>query len=55
MKLHVTGAGGTRGAGLVSYTTATRLGQGGFTGPITIIGEEFLPPYDRPALPKQTL
>jgi NADPH-dependent 2,4-dienoyl-CoA reductase/sulfur reductase-like enzyme len=43
------------GAGLAGLRTAERLRDGGYAGPITLIGEETEPPYDRPPLSKQVL
>jgi 3-phenylpropionate/trans-cinnamate dioxygenase ferredoxin reductase component len=43
------------GAGLAGLRTATELRERGFTGPITLIGAEVLPPYDRPPLSKKVL
>jgi 3-phenylpropionate/trans-cinnamate dioxygenase ferredoxin reductase component len=43
------------GAGLAGLRTVTELRERGFTGQITMIGAEFLPPYDRPPLSKKVL
>src|SRR3954454_20500992 len=43
------------GAGLAGLRTAERLREDGFTGAITLVGEETEPPYDRPPLSKQVL
>src|SRR5947209_19918381 len=43
------------GAGLAGVRTAERLREGGYSGAITLIGEEAEPPYDRPPLSKQVL
>lgn len=43
------------GAGQAGAETAQRLRQGGFTGDITLIGEEPQPPYQRPPLSKKYL
>ncbi len=43
------------GAGQAGGETAQRLRQGGFEGDITLIGEEPLPPYQRPPLSKAYL
>lgn len=43
------------GAGQAGGETAQRLRQGGFSGEITLIGEEQLAPYQRPPLSKQYL
>ena len=43
------------GAGLAGLRTAAELRERGFTGPITLIGAEVLPPYDRPPLSKKVL
>lgn len=43
------------GAGLASVRTAEQLRRNGFDGPITIVGAEEHPPYDRPPLSKQML
>lgn len=43
------------GAGLAGYHTARGLRAHGHTGPITVIGEENRPAYDRPALSKAYL
>ena len=43
------------GAGLAGLRTATELRERGFTGPITLIGAERWPPYDRPPLSKKVL
>ena len=41
------------GAGLAGLRTAQGLRDGGFTGCITMVGDEPHPPYDRPPLSKQ--
>ena len=38
------------GAGLAGLRTAEELRERGFAGPITLIGAEARPPYDRPPL-----
>ena len=43
------------GAGLAGLRTVTELRERGFTGQITLIGAEALPPYDRPPLSKKVL
>jgi 3-phenylpropionate/trans-cinnamate dioxygenase ferredoxin reductase component len=43
------------GAGLAGLRTAAELRERGFTGHITLIGAEVLPPYDRPPLSKKVL
>ena len=43
------------GAGEAGGQTAISLRQGGYAGPITVIGEEPYVPYERPALSKQFL
>ncbi len=43
------------GAGLAGLRTAEELRERGFTGPITLIGAEQRPPYDRPPLSKKVL
>ena len=43
------------GASLAGLRGAEALRDGGFTGPITMIGDEPQPPYDRPPLSKQVL
>lgn len=43
------------GACLAGMSTARQLRSHGFDGTITLIGEEDLPPYDRPPLSKQVL
>src|SRR4051794_2480015 len=43
------------GAGLAGVRTAERLRERGYTGAITLVGEEAEPPYDRPPLSKQVL
>lgn len=43
------------GAGQAGGEVAQRLRQGGFTGEITLIGEEPYPPYQRPPLSKKYL
>ncbi|MDO8143079.1 NAD(P)/FAD-dependent oxidoreductase [Isoptericola sp. 178] len=43
------------GAGLAGAQTATALRTHGFDGRLTVLGEEGLPPYDRPPLSKELL
>lgn len=43
------------GAGHAGGTAAAQLRQNGFTGPLTLIGEEPVPPYQRPPLSKAWL
>jgi 3-phenylpropionate/trans-cinnamate dioxygenase ferredoxin reductase component len=43
------------GAGLAGLRTATQLRERGFAGPITLVGAEPRPPYDRPPLSKKVL
>ncbi|AXS42033.1 FAD-dependent oxidoreductase [Breoghania sp. L-A4] len=43
------------GAGQAGAQTAQSLRQGGFSGPITMLGEEPQPPYQRPPLSKKYL
>lgn len=43
------------GAGQAGAETATQLRARGFTGEITLVGEERLPPYQRPPLSKKYL
>lgn len=43
------------GAGEAGGQAAISLRQGGFTGPVTIVGDEPYIPYERPALSKQFL
>jgi 3-phenylpropionate/trans-cinnamate dioxygenase ferredoxin reductase subunit len=43
------------GAGLAGLRTVEELRAGGATGPITLIGAEARPPYDRPPLSKKVL
>jgi 3-phenylpropionate/trans-cinnamate dioxygenase ferredoxin reductase component len=43
------------GAGLAGLRTAAELREQGFTGQITLVGAETLPPYDRPPLSKKVL
>ncbi|MER7834323.1 FAD/NAD(P)-binding oxidoreductase [Streptomyces sp. NPDC096040] len=43
------------GASLAGLRAAEALREGGFSGPLTIIGDEPHEPYDRPALSKQVL
>ena len=43
------------GAGLAGLRTVEELRSGGFAGPITMIGAESRPPYDRPPLSKQLM
>jgi len=43
------------GAGLGGIRTIEALRRNGYTGPITLVGEEIHPPYDRPPLSKGVL
>ncbi len=43
------------GAGLAGFRTAEVLRERGFAGPVTLIGAEPRPPYDRPPLSKKFL
>jgi 3-phenylpropionate/trans-cinnamate dioxygenase ferredoxin reductase component len=43
------------GAGLAGLRTAEELRARGFAGPVTLIGAEARPPYDRPPLSKKVL
>ncbi|MET9529079.1 MULTISPECIES: FAD-dependent oxidoreductase [unclassified Streptomyces] len=43
------------GAGMAGVQTAVALRDQGFTGPVTLIGEESHQPYDRPPLSKSVL
>ena len=43
------------GAGLAGFRTVEELRERGFAGPITLIGAESRPPYDRPPLSKKFL
>ena len=43
------------GAGHAAGAMAAALRQGGFAGPVTLVGEEPLPPYQRPPLSKAWL
>jgi 3-phenylpropionate/trans-cinnamate dioxygenase ferredoxin reductase component len=43
------------GAGLAGLRTVTELRSRGFAGPITLVGAETRPPYDRPPLSKKVL
>ena len=43
------------GASLAGLTAVETLRSGGFTGPVTVIGDEPNEPYDRPPLSKQVL
>ena len=43
------------GAGLAGLRTAEELRTRGFAGPITLVGAESRPPYDRPPLSKKVL
>lgn len=43
------------GAGLAGWRTAKELRRLGFTGPVTLLGDEDCLPYDRPPLSKQVL
>lgn len=43
------------GAGLSGLRAAERLRSAGHTGPITVVGEEVHPPYNRPPLSKELL
>jgi 3-phenylpropionate/trans-cinnamate dioxygenase ferredoxin reductase subunit len=41
------------GSGPAGYTLANQLAALGFSGPITLVGDEAHPPYDRPPLSKE--
>jgi 3-phenylpropionate/trans-cinnamate dioxygenase ferredoxin reductase subunit len=43
------------GAGIAGVRTAERLRESGYHGPVTLVGAEVEPPYDRPPLSKQVL
>ena len=43
------------GAGLAGTRCAEALRAGGYDGPLTLVGEETTPPYERPALSKELL
>ncbi|WP_230423953.1 NAD(P)/FAD-dependent oxidoreductase [Streptomyces radicis] len=43
------------GAGLAGAHTAARLRERGWAGPVTLVGAETHPPYDRPPLSKELL
>ncbi|CAB4971312.1 unannotated protein [freshwater metagenome] len=43
------------GAGLAALRTAEALRASAWNGPITVVGEEVHPPYNRPPLSKQAL
>ncbi|MFJ5532973.1 NAD(P)/FAD-dependent oxidoreductase [Streptomyces sp. NPDC093261] len=43
------------GASLAGLRAAETLREGGFTGSLTVVGDEAYPPYDRPPLSKQVL
>src|SRR5207302_7358908 len=43
------------GASLAGLRTAQSLRSNGFTGAVTLVGEEHHPPYDRPPLSKHVL
>lgn len=43
------------GASLAGLRAAEALREEGFTGPLTVVGDEPHPPYDRPPLSKQVL
>ena len=43
------------GASLAGLRAAEALRQAGFAGPLTLIGDERYPPYDRPPLSKTVL
>lgn len=43
------------GAGLAAVSLCAALRAGGFTGRLTVVGDEPTPPYDRPPLSKQFL
>ena len=43
------------GAGMAGAQTAVALRELGFRGPLTLLGEEPHPPYDRPPLSKAVL
>ncbi|NDZ89328.1 NAD(P)/FAD-dependent oxidoreductase, partial [Streptomyces sp. SID10115] len=40
------------GAGMAGVQTAVALREQGFAGPVTLVGAEPHPPYDRPPLSK---
>jgi NADPH-dependent 2,4-dienoyl-CoA reductase/sulfur reductase-like enzyme len=52
-------AGGGRivvvGAGLAGANACGELRKQGFSGPVTLLGDESAPPYDRPPLSKAVL
>src|SRR3954451_15411771 len=50
-----TGAVVVIGAGQAGGRTAEALRLGGYSGPVTIIGDEPHPPYERPSLSKEFL
>ena len=43
------------GAGLAGAQTAAALRKHGFEGHVTVLGDEGIPPYDRPPLSKELL
>ena len=43
------------GAGLAGFRTVEQLRERGFAGPITLVGADWRPPYDRPPLSKKFL
>src|SRR5690625_7847929 len=43
------------GAGLAGLRTCAALRERGYTGTITAVGAEGVPPYDRPPLPQELL
>jgi 3-phenylpropionate/trans-cinnamate dioxygenase ferredoxin reductase subunit len=43
------------GAGLTGYSAATTLRLSGYDGPLTLVGDEPVPPYERPPLSKAVL
>ncbi|NEA00396.1 FAD-dependent oxidoreductase, partial [Streptomyces sp. SID10116] len=43
------------GAGMAGVQTAVALREQGFAGPVTLVGAEPHPPYDRPPLSKAVL
>ncbi|HZX84100.1 MAG TPA: FAD-dependent oxidoreductase, partial [Reyranella sp.] len=43
------------GGGLAGISFASALRQGGYSGPLTLVGEESEAPYDRPPLSKAFL
>ena len=43
------------GAGLAGLRVAETLRAGGYDRPVTLVGDEPVPPYERPALSKELL